>query len=281
MARRTQILLAGVLVATVIVAVYLATASSGGAASSPPDPTTEAPLASPGGPPRTPTTGTDTCRHPYLPLAVGTRWRYSAASEGAAPAALHVDREVIALERSGGALVATVRSTLSVIGRTDTDSHETRVSCTPGGAVDDVVDDLGEDTMFVPSGTPPTLPRELALGTAFERVADVVLRLPMLGASAARVHIDVRGTSRVVGRERIDTPSGQKEAWILERRDVFTLRPDAAIAAMAEEEGTQLPEMPPRVVRSYLVEGVGMVRREIEQAGHRVDWTLERFSAGR
>jgi len=53
------------------------------------------------------------------------------------------------------------------------------------------------------------------------------------------------------------------------------------LVAEAEAEGAPpLPEMPSRTVRSYLVEGIGLVRRETLQAGTRVHWKLEQFSAG-
>jgi len=224
----------------------------------------------------------DFCRHPLLPLAMGTRWRYVATSPGSpASPQITVEREVIALERAGADLVATVRSTLSVAGRSDTTSHEIRVSCTPDGAVDDVLDDLGEDTMFLPVGPPPRLARVLSAGMTFERAADVVLRLPTLSADAARVNIEIRARSRVARRESVETPIGSREAWVVEREDDFTLRPDAEIVAEAEAEGAPpLPEMPSRTVRSYLVEGIGLVRRETLQAGTRVHWKLEQFSAG-
>lgn len=224
----------------------------------------------------------DLCRHPFLPLAVGTRWRYRAQAPAASGVeALYVDREVISLERSGDGFVATVRTTLSVAGRPDSTSREVRVACAPDGAVDDVLDDLGDDAMFSPSGPAPQLPRDLSLGTSFDRVSEVVLRLPMLGPDAAQVHVEIRGMSRVVRRERVETPVGAKDAWVVERREEFTLRPDPEIAALAEEEGTSFPGIPARTVRSYLAEGIGLVRRETVQAGQRVEWTLEQFCVGR
>lgn len=224
----------------------------------------------------------DACRHPFLPLAVGTRWRYRGqASPATGVEALYVDREVTSLDHSGTEFIATVRTSLSATGQPGATSHETRVSCALDGAVDDVLDDLGEDTMFSLAGSAPRLPRDLSIGTSFERMSNVVLRLPMLGPNAARVHVEISGVNRVVRHERIETPVGSRDAWVIERRDEFTLRPDPEIVALAQQEGTPFPEMPSRTVRAYLAEGIGLVRRETVQAGHRVEWTLERFTPGR